>query len=238
MALSILILAAGRHEADSISPVYLAEHGGETILELIFKKYLALSPADIAICFLKSDIQKFNVDRAATLLCPDVRIVEIEQDTGGSGCTALFAACQLPQDNELMIISANEFINVDLAPVLDGFRDRQLDGATLTFQSTNPRYSFVKMNEDGQVVEVAQQSPISTHATVGLFWYARAGDFVDAAQKMIVKNARTNDFFFLAPAFNEMILDNKYIGTAPIDKADYWPVKTAAQRKLLEEDQT
>jgi hypothetical protein len=121
---------------------------------------------------------------------------------------------------------------------LEGFRDRQLDGATLTFQSTNPRYSFVKMNEDGQVVEVAQQSPISTHATVGLFWYARAGDFVDAAQKMIVKNARTNDFFFLAPAFNEMILDNKYIGTAPIDKADYWPVKTAAQRKLLEEDQT
>ena len=38
MALSILILAAGQHEADDPSPVYLAEHGDTTVLEIIFEK--------------------------------------------------------------------------------------------------------------------------------------------------------------------------------------------------------
>ena len=57
MALSILILAAGQHEADNASPIYLAEHGDMTILERILKKCLAINPAELAICFLKSDIQ-------------------------------------------------------------------------------------------------------------------------------------------------------------------------------------
>ena len=108
-----------------------------------------------------------------------------------------------------MIVSANELINVALEPALNDFRERQLDGATLTFQSTNPRYSFVKMDEYGRVVEAAQQNPISTNATVGLFWYARAEYFVEAAKQMIIKNAKINNSFFIAPAFNEMILKKK-----------------------------
>ena len=237
MALSILILAAGQHTPDIPSPVYLAEHGGITLLERIFEKYVALNPTDFAICFLKSDIQRSYVDRAAKLLSPDVKIIEIERDTGGSGCTALFGACQLPPQNELMIVSANELIKVDLKPMLNDFRERQLDGATLTFNSTNPRYSFVKMDEYGHVVEAAQQNPISTNATVGLFWYARAEYFVEAAKQMIIKNAKINDSFFIAPAFNEMILNGKHVGVTQINKSDYAPLKTSTQRKLFEEGQ-
>ena len=237
MALSILILAAGQHKADDTSPVYLAEHGDITILELIFNKYMALNPTDIAICFLKSDIQRLNVDRVARLLSPQVKIIEIERDTGGSGCTALFGACQLPQQNELIIVSANELVNFALEPALKVFRERQLDGATFTFHSMNPRYSFVRMDEDGRVVEAAQQNPISKNATVGLFWYARAEYFVEAAKQMILKNARINDRFFVAPAFNEMILRDKSVGVIHINKSDYSPLKNAAQRKLFEEGQ-
>ena len=237
MALSILILAAGRHEADDTSPIYLAEQNGDTILEKILKKFLGLSPKDVAICFLKPDIQRFNVDRAAKLMCPDIKIYEIERDTGGSGCTALFGACQLPPKNELMIVSANELINVTLEPALADFRRRGLDGATFTFHSTNPRYSFVSIDKNRRVFEAAQQNPISTHATVGLFWYSRAEYFVEAAKQMIIKNARTNDSFFIAPAFNEMILQNKHVGVTQINKSKYSPLKTAAQRKLFEEGQ-
>ena len=237
MALSILILAAGQHEADNASPIYLAEHGDMTILERILKKCVAINPAELAICFLKSDIQRFNVDRVAKLLSPDIKIIEIESYTGGSGCTALFGACQAPPQNELMIVSANELVNIELEPALEVFRERQLDGATLIFHSMNPRYSFVKMDKGGRVVEATQQDPISTNATVGLFWYKRAEYFVRAVKQMIIKNARINDRFFIAPAFNEMILEEKYVGVIQINKFDYLPLKNAAQRKLFEEGQ-
>ena len=235
MALNILILAAGQDETLTDSPVYFAEFGGKTLLELFFEKYTVVEPTDIALCCLKSDIQRFHLDHVIKLLSPKTNIIEIEKDTGGSGCTALFGACQLPQQNELLIVSANEFVNVDLGPALDDFRERQLDGGTFTFQSTNPRYSFVKTDENGSVIEVAQKNPISTSATVGLFWYARTEYFIEAAKQMIIKNARTDGRFFIAPAFNEMILKNKHVGQTKIGQSDYWPLKTAAQRKLFEE---
>ena len=52
-----------------------------------------------------------------------------------------------------------------------------------------------------------------------------------------IKNARINDRFFIAPAFNEMILEEKYVGVIQINKFDYLPLKNAAQRKLFEEGQ-
>ena len=64
-----------------------------------------------------------------------------------------------------------------------------------------------------------QQNPISTNATVGLFWYARAEYFVEAAKQMIIKNAKINNSFFIAPAFNEMILREKNVGITPINKS-------------------
>jgi hypothetical protein len=235
MSLSILILAAGPDETLTDSPVYFAEFGGKTLLELFYEKYTVVEPTDIALCCLKSDIQRFHLDRVIKLLSPKTNIIEIEKVNGGSGCTALYGACQLPQQNGLLMVSANEFVNVALGPALDDFRERQLDGGTFTFQSTNPRYSFVKTDKDGRVIEVAQKNPISTSATAGLFWYARTEYFVEAAKQMIIKNARIDGRFFIAPAFNEMILKNKHVGETQISRSDYWPLKTAAQRELFED---
>ena len=45
---------------------------------------------------------------------------------------------------------------------------------------------------------------------------------MDAAERMIMKNASVNGSFYICPAFNEMILQQKVIGTYRIDKDQYY----------------
>jgi hypothetical protein len=40
---------------------------------------------------------------------------------------------------------------------------------------------------------------------VGIYNFRRGSDFVNAADKMILKNLRVNNEFYVAPAYNEMI---------------------------------
>lgn len=229
MGLNILILAAGRQDQNTTPPAYLSEYSGRTALELVFEQFAGIDAETVSICLDTHDIVRFHAERVARLINPDVQVFQIERQTGGSGCTALLAACQLDQDNELLIVSANELIKADIAVVLDEFRQQDFDGATLCFSSLNPRYSFVRLDESGQAVEVSQRNPISKNATTGLFWYKTTADFVQSAKQMILKDNKTDDLFFIAPAYNEMILAGRTIGVKPIEGELYIPLKDTDQ---------
>jgi hypothetical protein len=163
--------------------------------------------------------------------------VRIPENTQGSACTALLAAVRLPPEDDLLIVSANELVDVDFADVVRAFQARRLDAGTLTFRSVHPRYSYVRLGPDGLVEEAAQQDPISQHATAGVFWLRRTADFVDAAKSMIRKDARTADRFYVAPAFNELILRQARVGTVEIPAGRYVPLKNDRQVRQFEQGQ-
>jgi hypothetical protein len=85
------------------------------------------------------------------------------------------------------------------------------DGGIVTFESTHPKWSFARTDEQGLVTEVAEKNPISTEATVGYYYWKQGSDFVKYAEQMINKNIRVNNEFYVCPVFNEAIADNKKI---------------------------
>lgn len=225
MGLNVLILAAGRQTESSQPPAYLYEHDGKCALEMVFDQFNKLIYDKISICFDADDVIRYHAESVARLVEPKINVHQIESETGGSGCTALLAASQLNQEFELLIVSANELINLDIAAALTEFRQKRYDGATLCFLSINPRYSFVKLGEDGCVIEASQRNPISKNATTGLFWYKHTSYFVESAKKMVLKNNKTDGRFFIAPTFNEMILNGHTIGVKMIESKIYFPLK-------------
>ena len=229
MGLNILILAAGRQDQHKVPPSFLSEYNGQIALELVFDQFVAINAESVSICLDSNDIVRFHAERIARLINPNVRVVQISGQTEGSGCTALLAASQLDQKNELLIVSANELIKADIAASLDEFRRNNFDGALLSFSSLDPRYSYVRLNETSQAVEVSQRNPISKNATTGLFWYKKTADFVQSTKSMILKENRTDDLFFIAPAFNEMILSGLTIGVKSIERELYIPLKDTDQ---------
>jgi len=57
-----------------------------------------------------------------------------------------------------------------------------------------------------------EKEVISNEATVGIYNFIKGSDFVNAAELMIKKNIRVNNEFYVAPVYNNLILNGKKIG--------------------------
>jgi len=68
------------------------------------------------------------------------------------------------------------------------------------------------------VQEVREKKPISTDATVGVYYWKRGKDYVWAAKQMIDKDIRTNGEFYVCPTFNEAIADGMSIKAWEVDE--------------------
>jgi choline kinase len=233
MKTNILILAAGQSEFtthDGGYPLCLTEVDGSPLLERVVANTRGIDNAHFVYALLDEYVERFHLGHVAQLITPNANVVRVPGNTQGSACTALLAAAGLEHsDAELLVISANELVDVDLAEVLGTFRHQELDGGTITFRSVHPRYSYVRLNSDGLVSEASQQIPISQTATAGIFWFRSTADFVAAAKNLIRKNAGVAGKFFIAPSFNELVLQQKRVGVYPIDNSRYHPMKSERQ---------
>lgn len=229
MKKNILILASGNLEVeDNIGsyPSFLIQNNGKSLLEKIINQTKSIENVHYYFTFLEKDVKKFHLDKIVELLVPGCDVVTISEKTLGSGCSALYVASKIGLDEELLIISANEYIDVDFIEVINFYRKNKFDAGTIIFESIHPRFSYVKINDEGLVIQAAQQNPISKNATVGMFWFNKSSDFVKHAKSMIKKDVRVIDKFFIAPVFNEFILEQQKIGVFKIESLKYHPLKT------------
>jgi dTDP-glucose pyrophosphorylase len=234
----ILILAAGVAEDFGPTqpyPHYLTETGGVTLLERIVANTTGVDGGEHIFAFREDDIKRYRLGNIVKNITITPRLFSIPSNTKGSACTAMFVASQIDQSAQLLIISANELVELDFKHVLEEFSRRELMAGTIAFSSTHPRYSYVKVDKNGRVVEAAQQNPISNLATTGVFYFRSTEIFVKSAKSMILKNAHTEGNFYIAPVFNEIILDQGAVGVSLIDKSRYKPLKTEKQIQLYEQ---
>lgn len=237
MNTNILILAAGPVEFETHDggyPLCLTEVDGTPLLERLVESTRDIHNSHYVYALLDTDVERFHLDLVAQLITPDAIIVRVPSSTQGSACTALLAASGLDGNAELLVISANELVDANLAEVLVAFRNRELDGGTITFRSVHPRYSYVRLNDQGLLTQAAQHHPISQSATAGIFWFARTSEFVEAAKNLIRKNASADGKFYVAPTYNELVLKQKRIGVYQIDNSHYHPMKTERQVQNFE----
>ena len=230
--LNVLMLAGGQSDQnldDGNYPLCLTEINGATVLQHLVQKCEGIGINRFVASFKKSDIDEFHLDSILKVLSPLANIVSTEGSTRGAACTALLAVDFINNDEELLIINCNELIDVDPLTVVNKFRNRKLDAGTITFSSVHPRYSYVRLSKDELVIEAAEKRPISRHATAGFYWFARGSDFVRAAQSMIRKDAAVNGRYYICPVLNEMVLEQRRVGTFSIDTNQYRPLKTPRQ---------
>ena len=227
----VLILGAGPTTGE-MPPLLLLENDGMLLVERLVQ---ACAPIASRIVFAAraEDILRHRIDRVIALAAPDATVVAINGDTAGAACTALLCVQEIAPERELLILSGNEFVDVDFAAVIDDFRKRRLDAGVVVFPSIHPRYAHVRLEEQ-LVVEAAEKHPISRHATAGFTWYRRGGDFISAAQDMIRGDAQVDGRFFISLTLNELVLAGRRIGVHAIKAEQYHPLKSLRQMVSFE----
>jgi hypothetical protein len=237
MICNVLILAASNRQSNFSSdeyPLCLVDVNGVALIERILITLRNISDPVFYCAVLTDDVRRYHLDMVFQQLINGVKIIDIPAQTKGSLCTALFCAVQMENSLPLLIVSTNEFVDVDANEILETFITRGLNAGTLTFRSIHPRYSYVRIDKKGLVEEASAQCPISNKATAGWFWYARTSEFVSAAMSLIRKEVFTKDMFFIAPTLNEIILKRQHVGVFEIPVGSYYPLKNDRQIKDYE----
>jgi len=216
--MKVLIPMAGRgkrfNDAGYSFPKPIIDVNGKPMIQIIVEN-LNFSDKHIFIS-QKEHLEKYAIKEMLELVKKDSDIIPVNEVTEGAACTVLLAKDLINNDEELIIANSDQWVNWNSQHFLSYLRGKNADGGIVTFIATHPKWSFVKTDEEGSVTEVAEKRPISNIATVGIYYFKKGSDFIKAAEQMIAKNIRTNDEFYVAPVFNEMIGDKKKILTYPI----------------------
>lgn len=231
--MKVLILMAGNSEKFINSeygyPKNLIEIAGKPMVQRVYENLSVLKNkfnAQFVYLVSREESHAHHTKEVIRLVDSEASIAEIPSGTAGAACSALFAVDDINNDDPLVIVNGDQILNVDLENIVENFQRQDLDGGILVFESVHPRWSYVKCDKSGYVIETAEKRPISNMATAGFYYFSKGKDFVNSAMKMIQKEARVNGIFFVCPVYNEMILLHKRIGINKINEDDYISLAT------------
>lgn len=239
--LTVILLMSGRdqpfQEAGYIYPKNLVEIDGAPLVQRVIEGVAPLDGPDTRlVCVIpKAENRRHHTGRVIQLIRPGAIITETNGATGGAACSALLAIAHIDRDAPLVIVNGDIVIDHPLDQALAEFTTRGLDGGVIAFHDVHPRWSFIKLGADDLAVEFAEKQPISDLATTGLSWFARGGDFLEAAVSMLNKDAHVDGQFFVSPVYNEMILSGRRVGCRVVPKSAYFSLKTPQDVRAYEE---
>lgn len=147
---------------------------------------------------------------------PDAKIALLDHDTGGAVETCLIAKDLI--DPALPITIADCDIYFESKAYSDKIVNGHADGMLLTFTSTDPRYSYVELNDTGQVVRTVEKVVISDHAILGGYSFKSGELFVSLAEEFMA-GGLPNELkeYYMSHLFNLLLAHHGVIEVADID---------------------
>lgn len=194
-------------------PKPLIDVNGKPMIQVVVDNLnLSKDNAHFVYIVQKSHFTQYNLHYFLNLITPNCTIIPIEHVTEGAACSVLLAKEHINNDEHLLIVNSDQFLEWDSNGFMYAMDNPEIDAGISTFDNTHPKWSYAKLDDTtGYVCEVAEKKPISQHATTGIYYWKHGSDFVKYAEQMISKNIRVNNEFYVCPVFNEAILDNKKI---------------------------
>ena len=169
-------------------------------------------------CCKKEHLEEFDLENILKNIIPNCKIISIDYQTQGTTQTILEAKNLINTDEELFLSDSDHFIKWDSRKFLKKIQSPYVDACVMVFpqKQTSTSLSYVKLDQNGFVIEAAEKISISEIAACGMHYYKKGSTFVTCAEQMIIKNIRFNNEFYVTPIYNEFVQKQKHVITFPI----------------------
>ncbi len=226
--MNIVIPMAGRGERfrkDGYDkPKPLIEFCGKTMIEYAIES-LGLEANFIFIVYNYSD-NSLNKKLKKILNQYSKNIITIDYITEGPASSALLASDFINNDESLLITNCDQIMNWDNQAFIKFINESNLDGVVVTYDSNTSKNSYVRINENNLALKFAEKEVISNYSLNGIHYWKCGKYFVDSANKMIKKNIRCNNEFYISLTYNQMIESDMKVGIYHIDSSQHNAVGT------------
>jgi len=186
------------------SPKPLIDVAGKTMIERVVEN-IDIKGANYIFIVQKQHLLE-NPEIKDKLLnsAKNVDIVEIAGLTEGAACTTLLAKELFNNESPLLICNADQWVDWNSSHFINFVKNA--DGAIPYFLSNSAKHSYSKINfHTGCVEQVAEKQVISNFATVGVYYWKSGRLYAECAERMIKRNIRFNNEFYICPVYNELI---------------------------------
>jgi dTDP-glucose pyrophosphorylase len=192
--------------------------------------HLPKSKNHIYIC-KKKHLEDDKIDVEIKKFYPKAKFITIDYLTEGQASTCLLAKDEINNNEELIIGACDNGMIWNKKKFL--LEKNETDCLVWTFRNNvtvvnKPEsYGWVDITEKNfakraSVKVPISNNPISDHAIVGTFWFKKGKYFVEAAEKMISKNRRINNEFYVDECINDLIELGLRVKVFEVDKYICW----------------
>ncbi len=220
--INIVIPMAGRGsrfaDAGYKDPKPLIEVKGKPMIQVVVENLTPKMPHRFIFICQNSHIEEYKLRQMLGAISPDCIVIGIDGVTEGAACTVLMAREYFSNREPLMIANSDQFVDIDINDYLADISSRGLDGLIMTMTADDEKWSYAKLNEAGDVVEVREKVVISSHATVGIYNFAAGEDFALHAQAMIDARETHNGEYYVAPVYNRLIENGGRVGVYDVGR--------------------
>jgi len=203
-------------------PAPLIEVNGKSVIECALENYKAIKePKKFIFVVSRADCSKFHIDSVLELLTDgNCEIVRLHGETKGAACSCLMAIKHINNSDQLIIANGDQIIDESVSGILRHF-NKSYDAGVVCFETVHPRWSYVRLDENGLIIEAAEKRPLSNNAIAGFYYFKHGSEFVSAAARSIKKDANVNGLYYVAPTLNELVLTGKKLGVYKIPNDKY-----------------
>lgn len=226
--LNIVIPMAGRGsrfaKVGYQMPKPLIDVHGRYMIEYVIQNIRPKKEHRFIFLCLQEHLEKYDLAAKLKSIEPTCIVVPVDHVTEGAACTVLLSEKYINNDDELMIANSDQYVDINIDDYLAKMEETKTDGLIMTMFADDPKWSFIKFDDNNFVTEVKEKEVISNEATVGIYNFKHGKDFVYNAHKMIANNERVNGEFYVAPVYNLMIQNGaklSYYNIGSVDNGMY-----------------
>jgi capsule biosynthesis phosphatase len=204
---------------------------GEPIINYLLKNLSITCNDDITIYIpYNKEYDKYNFTDYLKKEFPNYKFIflSLAGDTRGAVETINIALSNIDiYDQPILCLDGDNFYTNDIIKLWNKKNE------IFVFKDTteNPIYSYVKLNNEGNIIDIEEKNKISEYACSGAYGFSSYKNLLYYTQKIINENKMQKNEFYTSGVIKEMINDNIQVNCKNISKNFWHCIGTPLQLK-------
>ena len=192
------------------------------------------APMKYSFIVRKEHIDRYHIDEQIKAILPYANVFFVEKTTRGAVETCLVAEPAIAVDDSIVVMDCDlEFrskgYTQGIKTILEQPVKKVNGGLLVSFESTEPRYSYAEVDENMIVRRTAEKEVISHHALCGAYFFSSAKGFLNAAHRLLNEPVFTKPEYYVSLLYNYLLANGETVRFATME--EYYSYGTPEELK-------